>query len=795
MGREIGYGKENGKENGEENRVTATHSNSRFMVTLKLGCSHQIRPINGEIILHNAFDLLGKGGKSKPGHVRVDSLPLEESRHVAVPKGRSVSTGPRDVKAINSVSTITTSRKDPFYSFFRRASERRDFHNEYEKAPLKPPSQLSESEITKPKGPIHPFFLKKPKNPSSEGSMTEADEPKMSLDPPIRPHSALPFRSLESSHLKSVSLPVPLSTCHCRGTLPLISCLPLHFDKRKRKRKDITIDQSESVLKLPNMLKSNQCIQKPKRLVVHPRQVIQLASSINPQNTEPLSYLINTCPFPKAFDMLEYEQTTWCMKYAPPSSSAVITGEGNATNVASWLEKKIERLKHFKLDLEKQKRKKKPLDDFIVDEDEDVLDDKEGRLSKFLILYGPPGIGKTCSVYAAGKELGAYVFEINPGQRRGAKELLSILEGIGQSHLVHSGDVKKNESIVLIEEVDILFEEDSSFWTGLVKFASTSKRPIVLTCTSPTLLPSQIIDEGVASFLHFTHTDREIMTDALCLIALNEGHILDKSVLEIFVEQHNYDMRSCITNLQFWCQMGIGGRKSGVDWFLTPEEAQDSSRVFSEGTFIGVQTAEKEPDREMGLDLGMLCYRMDVNCSADIIQCQAKSLFRESCFAVGDQVLGLPTTSEITFDRHPYDYELTIHDEIVKRNKYHSAMPRIPTVEPMDPAVLREAFSVLSFRQSSSAASTTCHNSIECTGDIVLAAEIAPYIREMVRSDLEIIKSEELLRQGAGDGHRVTRRSCRALGGSGARRYLDGDPEEMLNTGSDKWAVDDMETD
>ena len=38
-------------------------------------------------------------------------------------------------------------------------------------------------------------------------------------------------------------------------------------------------------------------------------------------------------------------------------------------------------------------------------------------------------------------------------------------------------------SLVLIEDVDVLFEEDRGFWAALEELIDTSKRPVVLTCS------------------------------------------------------------------------------------------------------------------------------------------------------------------------------------------------------------------------------------------------------------------------------------------------------------------------
>lgn len=42
--------------------------------------------------------------------------------------------------------------------------------------------------------------------------------------------------------------------------------------------------------------------------------------------------------------------------------------------------------------------------------------------------------------------------------------------------------IKFKESLLLIDEADILFEEEGSFWPAVIALASESRRPIILTC-------------------------------------------------------------------------------------------------------------------------------------------------------------------------------------------------------------------------------------------------------------------------------------------------------------------------
>ena len=148
----------------------------------------------------------------------------------------------------------------------------------------------------------------------------------------------------------------------------------------------------------------------------------------------------------------------------------------------------------------------------------------------------------------------------------------------------------QKQSLILLEEVDVLFDEDKTFWATTLELLIQSKRPVVMTCTDESLLPLE--DMILHAILRFAHAPEQLATDYLLLVACNEGHMLPRDAVMNLYRTKEFDLRASMTELNFFCQMALGDTKGGLEWMLiTPaptcsnEQNQESLRVVSEGTY------------------------------------------------------------------------------------------------------------------------------------------------------------------------------------------------------------------
>ncbi|RAL02257.1 uncharacterized protein BO80DRAFT_43396 [Aspergillus ibericus CBS 121593] len=479
------------------------------------------------------------------------------------------------------------------------------------------------------------------------------------------------------------------------------------WDRRKAKMAAVSISDNESVLSQLIRKYSSEPPHRPRIPSRHAAsgKVIQtavvrqlwatsddkksLAGSCHPALTKLHSLLPDSMT---AFDRGEFDTLNWTQKYAPQSAQQVLQTTKEAYMLRDWLQylmvstvdtgkssKKDDKVKKNSEERKRKKRKKENLDGFIVSSEDEALaldpvDDSDdelagdvttkrtvirsgdfllssksgaekSRVSNVILLSGPSGCGKTASVYAVAKELDFEVFEINPGNRRSARDIVDRVGDMTRNHLVHNPnpgevpaadlqddepvDQKQNklvgffksraaeestrntrthaksasqetdskrprhqkQSLILLEEADVLFEEDKQFWSGVLTLINQSKRPIVITCNDESLIPVQ--DIWFHAILRYRAPPVDLAIDYILLLAANEGHMLKRNAVEDLYACTGKDLRRTIMELGFWCQMAVGSKKSGLDWIIDRwPEGSDVDKTGGQLRVLSLNTYE-----------------------------------------------------------------------------------------------------------------------------------------------------------------------------------------------------------
>ncbi|XP_040919158.1 ATPase family AAA domain-containing protein 5 [Toxotes jaculatrix] len=115
---------------------------------------------------------------------------------------------------------------------------------------------------------------------------------------------------------------------------------------------------------------------------------------------------------------------------------------------------------------------------------------------------------------------------------------------------------KTATSLILFEEVDVIFDDDSGFLAAIKTFMTTTKRPVILTTSDPAF--STMFD-GNFEEIHFKTPSVLNVGSYLQLLCLAEDMRTDLSDISSLLRLNGCDIRQSLLQLQFWTRSS-GGR-------------------------------------------------------------------------------------------------------------------------------------------------------------------------------------------------------------------------------------------
>ena len=166
---------------------------------------------------------------------------------------------------------------------------------------------------------------------------------------------------------------------------------------------------------------------------------------------------------------------------------------------------------------------------------------------KALLLYGPPGCGKTSLVEAIANEFGYELLEMNASDFRRKEDIERIAV---RSSTIQSLFGSEKKKIILLDEVDgIAAKEDAGALDAIKHLVEVTKTPIIMTANNPWDQKLRPLRE-LAEFIQFRKLDKRDLTKLLLRICSAEKLKCDEKALEYIVERAEGDARAAINDLQ-----------------------------------------------------------------------------------------------------------------------------------------------------------------------------------------------------------------------------------------------------
>ncbi|XP_041095727.1 ATPase family AAA domain-containing protein 5-like isoform X2 [Polyodon spathula] len=209
--------------------------------------------------------------------------------------------------------------------------------------------------------------------------------------------------------------------------------------------------------------------------------------------------------------------------------------------------------------------------------------------------------------------------KVKKGGTQGKEALVTKPASENKAVLTEEPSKKTATSLILFEEVDVIFDDDSGFLAAIKTFMATTKRPVILTTSDPTF---NLMFDGCFEEIHFKTPSLVNVASYLQLLCLTENLRTDVKDFSSLLALNNCDIRQSLLQLQFWTRTGGGSlvhRPLSVP-AVTESHVQKHGPVVRTGA---KQSAEGKPVcLQPGEALLRDVPKCDVGCSENLLGLQ-----------------------------------------------------------------------------------------------------------------------------------------------------------------------------
>ncbi|KAK9096037.1 hypothetical protein Sjap_021534 [Stephania japonica] len=306
----------------------------------------------------------------------------------------------------------------------------------------------------------------------------------------------------------------------------------------------------------------------------------------------------------------QLESSLWTDKYQPKKASEVCGNNESVQFLNEWLGSWRERYSG----VGKNSICDKQYIEYSLEEGDLDTESMDGTCSRnVLLVTGPVGSGKSAAIYACASEQGFEVIEVSASdwrngahvkqkfgagleslglnkwsrsligsvnsKRKDAVDFLDTQQSNSSLQEVDNGEVElilelckedieqssvtdivkdnisdcrgADKTLILFEDVDIVFEEDRGFISTIQQMAETTKWPMILTSNSK---DPELPDQLNRRKLCFASPAPKELFSLLDMVCATEYTSVQPQLLELLIGCCHGDIRKSLMLLQFWCQ-------------------------------------------------------------------------------------------------------------------------------------------------------------------------------------------------------------------------------------------------